>query len=427
MNIGKRRVVQLLVVALLVWGGGAGVVPQAGDPGQPGPCAVTSQQVTVGDLPTYVYYPSGSSCGEGLAAPYPAILFAHGFTMFGLTNGATDNAGNGRHLASWGYVVAIPRLPDDVEDRLTAMQALLSYLETENGTPGSYLYQKVDTNRIGAAGHSFGGQTVLQLAAHDDRVKAVVALDPVYHQGGFGSGEGPVIWDPEAEGPQIEVPAAILGAPAQECNSNADYAEIYPHVGATHKASFLVAGASHCHFMDPGDSLSLCYFFCGGGAQDAEITDLIQKYMTAWFNYYLHLDTDFYTYLYGAEASADLSGGVIEERRVDTAPRRVAATALVGAVELTWELYGHPIIAGYNIYRRSAGGAYPPAPQVKVGRVSSYLDRGLTAGQVYSYVLCSRDSAGNPHQLSSEVSAVPVGIESLTHKLYLPVVLRSWP
>jgi hypothetical protein len=242
-------------------------------------------------------------------------------------------------------------------------------------------------------------------------------LDPVYHQGGPFPGEEPEIWDPDVEGPSITVPTCVLGAPASNCNSEADYAEIYPFIGATHKAMFLVANASHCDFMDPGHFA--CEWVCDGTTDPAR-TRLIQKYMTAWFSYYLHLNTDHYDYLYGTEADTDVAAGLIE-RQVDTAPRGLTASGSVEAVALAWELYGHPIVAGHNIYRRLPGGSYTEMPYAQVGRTSTYLDVGLLVGQVYSYTLCSRDSAGNPHQLSGEVSAVPAGS---TAWVYLPIILR---
>jgi len=85
----------------------------------------------------------------------------------------TDNAGNGEHLASWGYVVAIPVLLDGVEGQIADMQAVLSYLKESNAAD-SFLFQKADVDRLAVAGHSFGGATVLALAARDVRVKAVV-------------------------------------------------------------------------------------------------------------------------------------------------------------------------------------------------------------------------------------------------------------
>lgn len=425
MNSMERRIrvaFPLLMAGALVWSVGYAIQPQAtADPGEPGPCEVSNQVMSVnGSLETHVYYPNSNQCNAGLNAPYPAIAFAHGFSMFGLSNGAADNAGNGEHLASWGYVVAIPRLPDDAEARIAEMQAVLSYLEAQTDTSGSFLYQKVDTNRLAVAGHSFGGATVLALAARDSRVKAAVALDPVYHQGGPGG--NPEIWDPDVEGPEITAPTCILGAPSSTCNSEADYAEIYPFVGATHKASFLIVGASHCDFMDPGQSF--CALVCGGST-DSQRTRSIQKTMTAWFNYYLHLDTDYYTYLYGAEADADIAAGKVE-RQVDTAPRGLGATGLAEAVALAWELYEHPIVAGYNLYRRLPGEAYTETPRAQVERTFTYLDVGLQAGQVYSYTLRSRDAAGNLHQSSSEVSAVPGDAMAWAY-LYLPIVLRTQP
>jgi len=416
MEIGKRlRSACILITAgALIWQ----AIPQAAaDPGDPGPCAVASQTAYVnGDLETYIHYPDGDQCGAEITASYPAIAFAHGFSMFGLTNGAADNAGNGEHLASWGYVVAIPVLPDDVEGRITDMQDVLSYLEEQTGTPGSFLYQKVDVERLAVAGHSFGGATVLALSARDARVKAIVALDPVYHQG--GPGDNPEIWDPDAKGPDITAPTCILGAPASNCNSEADYAEIYPSVGATHKASFLIVGASHCDFMDPGNWA--CSLVCEGSTS-AERTELAQKYMSAWFNTYLHLNTSDYDYLYGAEGDGDIAAGLIE-RQVDTAPRDLTARSLVEAVALEWELYQHPIVAGYNIYRRLAGEPFSETPNAQVGKSSTYIDRDVTSGQVYSYTLRSYDPAGNLHQPCDEVSAVP---RAPTSWRYLPIVLRT--
>jgi hypothetical protein len=252
----------------------------------------------------------------------------------------------------------------------------------------------------------------------------VVALDPVYHTGGPGLPEDP-IWDLEAEGPRIAVPTLILGAPANSCNSDADYAEIYSIVGAMHKAQLLIAGASHCDFADPGNQL--CGFMCS--ASDPDRTRLSQKYMTAWFNYYLHNDTDGFDYLYGPEANHDIASGLIE-RELDTAPRDVRATGQKGAVLLEWTPYDHPAVTGYYAYRRLAGQAFPDVPQIHAGRTGNYLDEGLADGETYFYALCSHDAVGHEHQRSPEVSArtlvEPAPPPDLDEKLYLPLILRQW-
>ena len=423
----KGRVIGLPVAFLLVVGGLIGTQvfvatsQTATDPGQPGPCSVLSQTVSVSStVQTAIYYPSADQCGVGPSAPYPGIAFAHGFSMFGLSNGAADNAGNGEHLASWGYVVAIPKLSDNAETRVAETVAVLNYLEAQAGTPGSFLYQKVDVARLATAGHSLGGATALAIAARDARIKAVVALDPVYHSSDASGQEGPPIWHPEVEANNIVAPTGILGAPPSSCNAQADYADIYPLVGAMHKASFLLNGVSHCVFTDPGNFF--CSFACSGTV-GADKTQLSQKYMTAWFNYYMYFNTGYYSYLYGASADADVASGVIV-RQVQTAPRGLTAVGLTGTINLSWQVYNQPVVAGYNVYRRLPGQSYSEVPHAHLGLLGAYADTGVVSGQVYSYTVRSYDAAGNLHQVSYEVSAVARTPFVPTAWVYLPIVQR---
>ncbi|KAA3656503.1 MAG: hypothetical protein DWQ04_30910 [Chloroflexi bacterium] len=370
-----------------------------------GPCTVTKQTNTVNSVNVDIYYPS--NCGAGRSSPYPGIAFAHGFSFFGISDGVAANAGNGAHLASWGYVVAIPTLPDSAEDRLTILRNVLGFLENDS---------QVDPNRLATVGYSLGGATALAAAARDNRVQAVVALDPVFHEGG-PSGEGPIVWNAAAEAPQISVPTGILGAPADNCNADADYVDIYPLVGATHKAYYHIEGASHCAFPDPGN------FFCSiacGGTTGAEKTDLSQKYMTAWLNYYLYYETSYYEDIYGSSMTADVSANLITSA-ADTAPDGVAAKGLLEANQLSWSKYTHPMIAGYSVQRRLVPGTYPEAPFTTLGAVNAYQDTAVTPNLTYGYKVTSRDPAGNLHQWSGEVTAVPAEAKVF---LYLPIVMK---
>jgi hypothetical protein len=259
----------------------------------------------------------------------------------------------------------------------------------------------------------------LALASRDVRVRAVVALDPVYHTGGFG-GEGEAVWDLEAEAPHIAAPTAILGAPASSCNADADHVDIYPWVGATHKASYALVGGSHCDFNDPGNRF--CGWICGSA--DPARTDLSQKYMTAWLNYYLGLHADEYIYLYGSESDADVDAGRIL-RQVDTAPSGLEAFGAFEAIRLEWTSYAHPLIAGYNVYRRLPGADFDATPNAQVGRVGTYNDTQVIAGQIYSYTVRSRDANGNVHGPADEVSAVALGGGTPLWIVYLPLVVRA--
>jgi hypothetical protein len=230
-------------------------------------------------------------------------------------------------------------------------------------------------------------------------------LDAVVGMDFLGGGT----WEFEAEAPDITAPIGLIVAPSHMCNANAQYDEVYPLVSSTHKAKILIEGGNHCDFMDAEDQsqADACNLLCGGEWSEERLR-LIEQYSAAWFNYYLHFDTDYYAYLYGAQAAEDIDAGRIS-MEVDTAPRDVAATEVGSTVEVSWTLYDHPIIAGYNIYRSQQSGDYPSTPYAQVGRVSSFVDTTPVAGQQNYYVVRSRDAAGNEHQASAEVSAKPQG------------------
>lgn len=181
--------------------------------------------------------------------------------MMGFSDGVAEVEGHGEHLASWGYWLAIPALPDDAETRIDDYRSVIDFLLHATNQAISPVDQKIDPQRLAAAGYSLGGATALAASARDDRIQTAIALDPVYHEGGF-SGEGDPIWNPEVEGIKIEIPTGVLGSPANSCNSQANYAEIYDFLGSVHKAAYQVTGASHCDLLDPANSY--CALICGG-------------------------------------------------------------------------------------------------------------------------------------------------------------------
>lgn len=144
--------------------------------------------------------------------------------------------------------------------------------------------------------------------------------------------------------------------------------------------------------------------------------------MTAWFNYYLYVNTGYYAYLYGTNADSDVASGLVV-RQVDTAPHGLTAAGFTGTVTLQWTLYDHPIISGYNIYRRQSGESYPETPLAHISRGAAYLDTDVVGDQVYSYTLCSYDPAGNLHKLSSQVSAIPR--PGKAPHVYLPLIFKD--
>jgi predicted dienelactone hydrolase len=414
------RIAPMVGCAILLVAASCGFQPQRLlDPGQPGSYAVasvgatTTNPATGSELSIDIYYPANNGGVDASGAPYPALVFAPGF----LAN-ATSYSGNGEHLASWGNIVAIPDFPSqDAEVRASDVQYLFSYLMGENTRGDSLFFNQIEPSRLGLTGHSLGGLNTLMIAARNDPfLMAGVALDPA--GGPFSS------WDYEAELPHATAPLLVIGSEMESelCNSSAIYNDMFPYIGATHRVKIVIAGGSHCDFMDSDETeITLCYWICGGDSEGREQRlELAEGYSAAWFNYYVQLDTDYYAYLYGDVAEQDIQAGRIT-REVQTAPRDVVATGQAGAVELEWTLYDHPIIAGYNIYRSQGTGDASFALYAQVGRVSSFLDTDVVRGREYHYVLRSRDAAGNEHEPSAEVSATALGY---AHSLYLPLGLK---
>lgn len=146
-------------------------------------------------LPTRITAPVAGQPGS----PYPLIVFAHG-------NGG-DNRGDiglQRAWAAVGYVVVAPtfpfgaqRAPDvqtgamDLPNQPGDLSFVVDQVLRLTADDADPLHGVVDGNRIGAAGHSAGGATVLALAGntccYDRRVKGAVVLASGEVQ--FGSGE----------------------------------------------------------------------------------------------------------------------------------------------------------------------------------------------------------------------------------------------
>ncbi|KAF0760684.1 hypothetical protein AaE_003520 [Aphanomyces astaci] len=76
--------------------------------------------------------------------------------------------------AGEGYFVRNNQVHTRVHHIQTVLDALA---DLQNDDVDGLLYHQLDLDRIVAAGHSFGGATVLSAAKRDARIKAVVGLD----------------------------------------------------------------------------------------------------------------------------------------------------------------------------------------------------------------------------------------------------------
>jgi dienelactone hydrolase len=152
-------------------------------------------------LQTSVFYPAQARAGtvplngappDRKSAPYPLIVFAHGF-------GSNVTAYQAL-LVRWaeaGYVVAAPLFPltgdgatggpdlADFANEPADLSFVITQVLQESAHSGGLLSGLVNPHRIGAAGHSLGGVTILDLVANtccrDARVTAGVVMsgDPI--------------------------------------------------------------------------------------------------------------------------------------------------------------------------------------------------------------------------------------------------------
>lgn len=144
--------------------------------------------------------PNASVLRDG--APYPLILFSHGY----LGSHPLDFTVFCEEIASHGYVVASiahtyyatevkfpdgrvitppeallakQSAPDHAVQALWAadVQCVLDYLIKVNVDERDQFYHLLDVKRVGIVGHSMGGSTAYRLCLNDPRFKAGVSLD----------------------------------------------------------------------------------------------------------------------------------------------------------------------------------------------------------------------------------------------------------
>jgi len=177
-------------------------------------------------LPVLVLYPAQRdgphTPGRRDGAPYPLVVFSHGFTGDGPAYTPFL-----RRLAAWGYVVAAPTFPRtsrgapggprlaDYVNQPRDVRVVIDAL-ARSARPGraaraggavtldgdtTPLAGLLDTDRVAVAGHSLGGATTIGVAFHtccrDRRVRAAIPIAPVrlpFPDGTFERRDLPVLF-----------------------------------------------------------------------------------------------------------------------------------------------------------------------------------------------------------------------------------------
>lgn len=127
---------------------------------------VPEEAMVIKDSNKTVYYPKSLSSSE---RKYPVIVWANG------TGCATSTYDSLLKIfAEAGYIVVADdsvMTADGTEQRDS-----IDYILDEAKRSGSKFYQKVDTSKIGAAGHSQGGRSAVNAAQKDSRIRCVLSI-----------------------------------------------------------------------------------------------------------------------------------------------------------------------------------------------------------------------------------------------------------
>ncbi|MBN1858626.1 hypothetical protein JW848_05405 [Candidatus Bipolaricaulota bacterium] len=168
----------------LIWLGMAGL---AAAPDEPGAYAVGELNVALEDevrdreMALLVLYPIGHVSTDSCTVqpPFPLVVFNHGFLLR-----ADGYRSYGEHLASHGFVVAMPSFPMtffnvDHGDLALDVHFVVDTVLALKQDPASPLADRIDATKIGASGHSLGAKLSLLEAVSDERIRAIGVLDPV--------------------------------------------------------------------------------------------------------------------------------------------------------------------------------------------------------------------------------------------------------
>jgi predicted dienelactone hydrolase len=282
MRAGSPRILILALLLALLGGAGraqgADYDPLAVAPGfQPESLAlVVVDPARSREIPLRVYLPRGTG-------PSPVVLFSHGL------GGSRDgNAYLGRHWSGRGFVAVFLQHPGSDASmwqplpparRLAALKgaanlrntllrlgdvpAVIDQLERWNRAADSPLEGRLDLDRIGMSGHSFGALTTQwasgqrtaggRAPATDPRIKAAVILSPSLPSTGG---------DPKAAFAGVRIPWLLMtGTHDVAFIGAADLASrlgVFPALPPGGKYELVLDGAEHSAFGDgplPGDRL----------------------------------------------------------------------------------------------------------------------------------------------------------------------------
>ncbi len=127
---------------------------------------VVKREYTWNSVKQIVYYPDDIKSSNKI---YPAIVWANG-------TGCPPSMYESllKEIALGGYIVIANE--ETMAADGTAQIASIDFIIAQNDDESSIFYKKVNTDKIGAIGHSQGGRSSVNAAAADSRIDCVISL-----------------------------------------------------------------------------------------------------------------------------------------------------------------------------------------------------------------------------------------------------------
>ncbi|WP_175819463.1 dienelactone hydrolase family protein [Burkholderia sp. BCC0419] len=300
-NVFRKDIVLLVLVFSLPLAGraqSAGGNPYAIGPdptassleASSGPFGYTSTTIPSSEATGYgggtVYYPTNVNIATG------GIVVVPGY-------GATQSNISwwGPRLASNGFVVYTidtTNLYDLPAQRAKEIMAAVAQLKTFSTTTGNEIYGKVDTNRIGIMGGSFGGGGTLIAETTHPQLKAAIPFVPKIASG-----------NPDLS--KITIPTLIIGCQEDQVAPPKSYA--IPYYSAipeqNHKAYLEISNGQH---------------LCASTQGSDQNKPIIGKYGVAWMKRFVDNDSRYNPYLCGSPHQNDVSNSTVISGYKDTCP-----------------------------------------------------------------------------------------------------------
>jgi len=291
-------------------------------------------------VPVKIYYPAD------MAAPLPLVIFSHG-----LGGSREGYEYLGRHWASHGYISlhvqhigsddAVWRgqdqpmqsmrqaaiRPENAVNRARDVSFVLDEMARLNNAPG--LFQgRVDLEKVGLAGHSFGANTTLVATGQvfilpggrtvgfaEPRIKAAIPMSaPVPHS----RDDLDRVFDGITV-PCLHMTGTLDDSPIGETKA-AERRLPFDHIGGAEQFLVIFNGGDHMIFSGRPRNAA-----AGGGEKDALFQDLIRQAATAFWDAYLMGDARAKSWLSGGGLKSLLGDdGTLETKRVGAAKRPVS-------------------------------------------------------------------------------------------------------